>query len=118
MGQALAYEPMQGWGTAEVEVTTLAKTLPFGRIDLVDMDIQGAEARVIASAMGILSDRVRRLHIGTHSAQVEAQLHDTLQAAGWTCVRSYPCGTLTETPFGVVRFGDGVQSWTNPWAGR
>jgi FkbM family methyltransferase len=54
--------------TREVEAITLAAAFEGvdGMIDLVDLDVQGAEADVLEAGAGEL-DRVRRVHIGTHS---------------------------------------------------
>lgn len=83
-------------------------------IDLVDLDLQGAEALAVAEAIGPLTAKVRRLHIGTHGTEIEAQLRAILSQAGWTCLRDYRLGEVNETEFGACDFNDGVQSWVNP----
>jgi hypothetical protein len=82
-------------------------------VDLLDMDVQGVEAEVVESSIGSLTEKVLRLHIGTHSQAVEERLRRCLRNAGWMCVADYPCLSKVETKFGVVKFGDGVQSWIN-----
>ncbi len=86
----------------------------YDLIDLIDFDLQGAEADAIASALLPLGAKVRRMHIGTHGADIEARLREMLPAAGWTCLRDYPCGTASDTDFGRYDFNDGVQTWVNP----
>jgi FkbM family methyltransferase len=94
---------------------TLADLLaPYPRVDLIDLDVQGAEYDVLASAIDVLDQRVRRLHIGTHSPQIEQQLRELLSAHGWQSVNDYPGQSTAQTPYGAIQFGDGVQTWVNP----
>lgn len=86
----------------------------YDAIDLVDLDVQGEEFSVIYGAMEALNDRVRRLHIGTHSREIEENLRALLRANRWQCLRDYPCLQTNETPFGAIPFGDGIQTWINP----
>jgi FkbM family methyltransferase len=98
-----------------VDAVTLSELLDGSPIvDLVDMDVQGAELETVGSALDLLTDRVRRLHIGTHSTGVEVGLRSALEGAGWELGTDYSCGTTADTPFGRVSFQDGVQSWLNP----
>ena len=83
-------------------------------VDLVDMDLQGAEADVVDECLDLLNTRVRRLHIGTHSPEIEQRLRKTLDGAGWILIRDLPMHTETGTRWGPVHCIDGVQSWFNP----
>lgn len=83
-----------------------------GIVDLIDMDIQGAEADVICSSLSLLKQRVLRLHIGTHSHDIESRIRDTL-SPDWRNEADFGCNGKSDTPFGVIDFGDGVQSWFN-----
>lgn len=84
-------------------------------VDLLDLDIQGMEAEVVSSSIELIERRVKRIHIGTHSRQIEDTLRKVMTAAGWEPRFDYPCGTSNHpTPAGPVDFGDGVQSWINP----
>ena len=83
-------------------------------VDLIDMDIQGAEAEVVESSLDLLDRRVKRVHIGTHGDEIEARLRAAFARMEWRCLYDFPHGSDTATPFGVVSFGDGVQSWINP----
>jgi len=87
---------------------------PYRRIDLLDIDVQGAETDVLGAAIGVLDTRVRRVHIGTHSAQIEDSLRTLFERHGWEKVNDYSCHGRTQTPYGDVQFGDGVQTWLNP----
>jgi hypothetical protein len=104
-----------GWLGVKVPVQTLSPMLErFEVIDLVDFDVQGAELDVIAESTAALTARVRRLHIGTHSRKIDANLPRILAPAGWRCLQSYPCLRWNRTPYGWLYFNDGVQSWVNP----
>lgn len=98
-----------------VDAITLSELLDGSPVvDLIDMDVQGAELESVGSALDLLTDRVRRLHIGTHGAEVEVGLRSALGGAGWELRADYGCGVTADTPFGRVSFGDGVQTWLNP----
>ncbi|HEX9398309.1 MAG TPA: hypothetical protein VF943_16385 [Burkholderiales bacterium] len=97
-----------------MQTITLAEVIEgLDVVDMVDMDIQGTEAEVIEQTAELLSQRVLRLHIGTHSAEVEQRIRSVMASTGWTLEQDYACMGLRETPFGPVAFGDGVQSWSN-----
>lgn len=87
---------------------------PARRADLVHMDIQGAEHEVLASAIRVVNEKARRLHIGTHSSAIEANLRSLLNENGWRCLRDYPGQGRHATEFGVMDFEDGIQTWVNP----
>jgi hypothetical protein len=74
------------------------------------------EDKVIRSVTPEDLDRVRILHIGTHSRAVEARLRRTLDRLGWSNAFSFPCYSESQTPFGAVRFEDGVETWVHPQA--
>ncbi len=82
-------------------------------IDLCDMDIQGNEFIVIQEAMEIINRRIKCLHIGTHSNEIEAQLRTLLQGNGWRLIRDYPLARVNATEYGNITFVDGVQTWHN-----
>lgn len=104
-----------GWGMIEVPVESLAAILgPYDFVNLIDMDIQGAEADLIDNSKDVLRCKVHRVHIGTHSHEIEDRIRSTMTGMGWIKEWDFPCLSETETPYGLVNFGDGVQSWTNP----
>jgi FkbM family methyltransferase len=84
------------------------------RIDLVDMDVQGIEHEIVAAGIDVLNQKVRMIHVGTHSKEVETRLASVLWEHGWLNAFSFPSGRLVETCFGRVAFGDGAQTWVNP----
>ena len=103
-----------GWKAVKTRSYLLPDVLPqAGRIDLIDIDVQGEELKVISAAIGVLDQRAARLHIGTHSHDIEIGLRKLLGAHGWECKADYPCAQINQTPWGAVQFVDGVQSWVN-----
>lgn len=104
-----------GHRVVNVPAVTLSSVLePHDRVDLVDLDIQGAEADVLESARASLAARVRRVHVGTHGPDVERRLRELFVGLGWVKVNDYAWGSDATTPWGPVRFQDGVQTWRNP----
>jgi FkbM family methyltransferase len=83
----------------------------FDRVDLIDMDIQGAEADVIESSLSLIRRSARYLHIGTHSQEVEERIRAAMRSIDFRLVWDFPCAQTVETPIGRVEFQDGVQAW-------
>jgi FkbM family methyltransferase len=105
------------FGQIYVPPITLPKVAEgMERIDLIDADLQGAETEMIPW-MGLLTERVRLVHIGTHSLEIEAALREAFRSHGWLCQIDYSLQGECETPFGRVAFNDGVQTWRNPKLG-
>ncbi|MDB5036999.1 MAG: hypothetical protein JWQ35_527 [Bacteriovoracaceae bacterium] len=86
----------------------------FSQVDLLDCDLQGEELRVIQESIDLLTAKVKRLHIGTHSEEIERGLRELMSSHGWECLNDYSLGKRLPTPFGIVPFLDGIQTWVNP----
>jgi len=99
-------EEIQGYS-----IKTILKNTEF--VDLMDLDIQGEEANAISGSLDTLNDKVKRIHIGTHSCANEKALFNHFSEMGWKCYNSLPCNSTQNTPYGVVTFEDGVQTWIN-----
>jgi FkbM family methyltransferase len=96
---------------------TLAEIVePYRRVDLIDLDIQGAELDVLGAAIKALDTQVKRLQIGTHGPEIEQGLRHVLRAHGWQLVHDFPCGAKVVVPNldQELEVGDGVQTWINP----
>jgi FkbM family methyltransferase len=110
-GQAIADGTWSPERVERVRAVTLSSLLePLDEIDLIHLDVQGAELAVLAEAAPRL-DRVRRIHVGTHNREVEDGLRRLFADLGWTSVNDYASGSTSETPFGELTFQDGVQTW-------
>jgi hypothetical protein len=104
-------------------------------IDFLDLDIQGAELPALASEDGVMQQlvqRVRRVHIGTHSPEIQAHLKDLFLSTGWELAiehhgwhgdgdesltadsRQIDPSKLQDTAFGPVFVRDGVLAFSNP----
>jgi FkbM family methyltransferase len=86
--------------------------LKYPSIDLMDIDIQGQEYKVLYSAKDLLN-RVKRFHIGTHSVEVEDSLRGLFKEMGWKCLRDFTLNTEHGTEYGRAKFNDGVQTWVS-----
>jgi FkbM family methyltransferase len=95
-------------------VTTLEALAAYPHIDFMDVDVQGLEGTVLAAAIDLLDTRVRRLHVGTHSSELEGELRALFTAHGWVKVHDYACHSQVTTRYGPIEFADGVQTWINP----
>ena len=104
-----------GWRSIRIPGVTLGSLLEkLRRVDLIDLDIEGQELASLNAVAAELDAKVKRLHIGTHSTEIEAGLRQLLSVHGWQCHVDYPLASTSETPWGPVVFENGVQSWVNP----
>lgn len=95
-----------------ISINKILENLDY--VDLMDIDIQGAEARAVKSSLSALNAKVRRVHIGTHSHENEENLYKMFSELRWICCNSFPCLSTVETHYGPITFEDGVQTWINP----
>lgn len=99
----------------KVRSITLASLLSqYGRVDLIDLDVQGAELAVLQPVANELDKKVRMIHVGTHSREIEAGLRVLFNGLGWENRFDYQTSSESLTPWGLIKFIDGVQTWTNP----
>jgi FkbM family methyltransferase len=87
---------------------------PVEVVDLIDLDIQGAELEVLEPAAREVDAKVKRVHIGTHGPKIDEGLSSLFGRLGWECVRFFRCGSTVATEYGTIFFRDGVQTWLNP----
>jgi FkbM family methyltransferase len=94
----------------EVPCYTIADLVGrYPTVDLLHVDIQGAEATAIPAAMSALCEHVRRVVVGTHGPQLDWGISDAFEAAGWTLEARRP--SMLTADGALVR--DGVQVWRN-----
>jgi FkbM family methyltransferase len=104
-----------GWRSIRVPSISLASILKdLSLVDLVDMDIEGQELPTIDATIKDLNTKVKRLHIGTHGKEIESDLRQLLSSHRWRCGADYSLFSASETPWGLIHFENGVQSWVNP----
>ncbi len=92
---------------------TLPDVAGDGRIDLLHIDIQGAEADYVAGSYDAISAQVKRVLIGTHSRAIEGRLSAFFLERNWRLEMDRPAiaPPLRGRPEIVI---DGVQMWVNP----
>jgi FkbM family methyltransferase len=102
-------------GTTEVEAVSLATLLgSLDSVDLVDLDVQGAEFEVLAAAAELLKHKVKRVHVETHSGGLHADIHRLFRRLGWKPHFLYEGNSVDWTPWGRINFQGGTQGWLNP----
>ena len=94
-----------------VSVATLLSKLPM--VDLLHSDVQGAEGDVLTAAGDALSERVRRIVVGTHGRGIESRLMEFFGTTNWVLEHETPC-RIAQGPTGSLDLAaDGVQVWRN-----
>lgn len=92
---------------------TLAELSKQACLDLLHIDIQGAEAEFLSGSFAQVQTNVRRVLVGTHSRIIEGMLMSQFQQAGWWLEMERP--VIAPLRGGKpVTYIDGVQLWANP----
>ncbi len=86
------------------------------RVQLLNMDVQNAEADIVEGSLESIDATVELAHISTHSPEVERRLRAAFARLGWLRLFDFDCQGQRCTPYGEVGFVDGVQTWLNPTA--
>ena len=97
---------------SSIKISDILSSLDY--VDFVNFDIQGAEYDVISSCINILNRKVKYIHIGTHSHDIETKLSNLFTGNKWVNIFNFQMGKNQLTPFGNIAFDDGVQTWFNP----
>lgn len=85
---------------------------PLAAVDLLHVDIQGAEADVLLSAERAIRSKVKRIVVGTHGRDIEMQLLNGLARQGWLLEADEACVYVQQgTEMTLLR--DGCQVWKN-----
>jgi hypothetical protein len=88
--------------------------LPFDIVDYLESDIQQSEIVVFPPFMDVLKCKVRRIHIGTHGAEVHNALFQLFRHEGWEIVFNYEPNKSYQTSLGSFSVNDGVLTVRNP----
>jgi 2-polyprenyl-3-methyl-5-hydroxy-6-metoxy-1,4-benzoquinol methylase len=83
----------------------------FDEVDLIHCDIQGSEAGLFASTIDLVSAKVKRLVVGTHSFEIDRSLVNLFLKKGWILESFDACAFKEEGKPVLVR--DGTQIWRN-----
>jgi FkbM family methyltransferase len=105
---------------AVATVTLSSLVDPLDRVDLIDVDIQGAELEVLTEAASWLG-RVRRVYVETHSKTIDEDLPRVFERAEgrWSLAAAAPLGARLVTPLNDASFDEGgAQLWINGAAPR
>lgn len=95
-----------------VETVTLTDLLAgVDRVDLLHVDIQGHEQRVLRHAIDAVDRKVDRLIVATHSRSIHRDLRKLMRDHGWTNVYDFGFRARVRTEFGDVEFLDGLLAW-------
>lgn len=82
-------------------------------IDLLHIDIQGAEVDYVRGNAEAMKRHVRRVLIGTHGRKIEGELMEHFNSCGWRLEMERPAVLMFHAGAVIVRI-DGVQVWVNP----
>jgi FkbM family methyltransferase len=116
--QTMSGDPSFDAYARKVRTITLSPLLSrYDEVDLIHFDIQGAELDVLRSAAPDVDARVRRVHIGTHSDDVEHGIQELFSDLRWKPIFQYGLNSRHETPWGTITLIDGVHSYENPRLG-
>lgn len=86
-----------------------------GPLDALHSDVQGEEALIFPACIDLLDESSKRVHIGTHSREIDEILFSLFTKHRWESHFVFPSQTkAVMTPYGRIDFTDGVQSWINP----
>jgi len=87
---------------------------PFDVVDYLEADIQQSEIVAFPPFMDVLKRKVRRIHIGTHGAEVHRALSQLFEYEGWKALFNYGPNKSYKTPLGSFSTNDGVLTVQNP----
>lgn len=114
-GQRIAEPAADDVSVRQVKTVSLLRILAdLDVVDLIDLDVEGAELVILRSAIDELSRKVKRVHVGTHTREVERGLRTLFWTAGWYKRNDYEVGRAELTAWGEIYFDNGVQTWINP----
>lgn len=91
-------------------------------IDFIHIDIQGAEYDVLSPSIDLLNNKVKKVHIGTHSPDVEPTkgrdmdllIYNLFTEHQWININRIAPLSTQEKDGHSIHFVDGVQTWVNP----
>ena len=107
----------RGIAYEQVPVCTLDEIFQgLDTIDFLHSDIQGSEGEVLLHGASQVSQKVRRMFIGTHSRKIEGDLLECYHKHGWQLIRDRPVTFTHQTSLASLvgmTTRDGGQYWVN-----
>jgi FkbM family methyltransferase len=101
--------------TERVRMRSLASLLSNeSAVDLMHIDVQGAELEIVTSGIETLNGKVKCLVIGTHSRVIEGKMTELLSSHGWILCREQACRIAQAESRVIHCIADGCQMWRNP----
>lgn len=98
-----------------VSAVTLREIIaPLDIVDLLESDIQQSEILVFPPCVDFLKKKVRRIHIGTHGADVHRELRDLFAGHGWEMIFDFAPNSRFHTSLGDFETNDGILTLRNP----
>lgn len=97
MGAAASHEDhsddYRGLNVQNFPVTgfTLEEIIGDLEVDMLHVDIQGAEFELLESGIDLINDRIKAMMVATHSRVIEGELIELLYQNGWYLHREKPC---------------------------
>lgn len=86
-----------------------------GDVDLIHMDVQGEEEKIITSDIDLLSQRVKQMLIATHKSNaLHENIRHIMRNNGWIPRYNFDRNSEWITEWGNIHFYDGFQYWINP----
>lgn len=96
-----------------LDCLTLPDMAGGARIDLLHIDIQGAEADYVVGSYEVILKQVKRVLVGTHSRAIEGQLSAFFLDRNWRLEMDRPAIAPPANGRPEIAI-DGVQMWSNP----
>ncbi len=81
-----------------------------GQVDVIDLDVQGAEFSLLPPLIELLDARVARVIVGTHESEGHHRLFELFLAHNWTLLSHFPF--RGESPCTNALRGDERMRWT------
>jgi FkbM family methyltransferase len=118
-----AGENYEGYSVPAIDFRDLLDR--YDAIDLIDMDIQGAELRVVQAGIDQMTEKVGRIYVETHANTLpeEPHIHEKIKAlflqAQWTLCAEFD-EAVHATLFGPIDFSGsgGTLYFANPQRGK
>lgn len=103
----------------DVPSVTMADLLDAPTVtDLLHVDVQGVESRLLIASADDIQSRVRLMAVGTTDRGNEGRLQEFFLPRGWGLAIDEPCTThftMTHPTLAGFTVQDGLQLWENPF---